>query len=107
VVWQLDGEARPFDRYNARLSGEKPKVNFFDGGHAAWQLAARVSHVDLTDGDVIGGKQTNVSFGVTWVPDPYVRIMGDLIKVANVDRPNNEADGKSVLGIQLRFQIEF
>ena len=61
------------------------------GQRGAWEVAARVSSVDLNDLDVSGGKQTNVSVGVNWYSHTHWRIMGNLIKV-KADGPYGEQE---------------
>ncbi|MCP1726538.1 phosphate-selective porin OprO/OprP [Natronospira proteinivora] len=47
----------------------------------SWELAFRFSEINLNDGDIEGGDQTNVSLGVNYYPVDRVRFMLSLINV--------------------------
>jgi phosphate-selective porin OprO/OprP len=64
----------------------------------------RASYVDLTDQNVIGGREKNLSIGLNWYLNDRIRLMTNLIKVLDVDRPGSEYDGQSPLIFSLRAQ---
>ena len=107
ITWSPTNHARRYDSYNARAVAVRPSTFFDQGGRGAWQLAGRVSYINLNDKDVIGGAETNLTFGVVWTPGPYVRFMADLIKVVDVNRPGCDCDGADPLVLQARFQLAF
>ena len=41
----------------------------------AVELAARLSELDLSDGNIIGGEETNLTFGLNWDINQNVRCM--------------------------------
>ena len=47
----------------------------WEGHWGAFQLAARVSYLDLDDEDISGGRQTNLALGSNWYLFPNFRIM--------------------------------
>jgi len=51
------------------------KFAFEDGLGGAWELAARVSHLDLSSGDMDGGVVTDATLGLTWYTDNHSRFM--------------------------------
>lgn len=73
------------------------------GDFGAWELAVRLSAIDLNDLDVEGGTEDNLSFGVNWYSKTHWRFMGNLIKVKS-DGPNGEEDPWIV---QFRAQYYF
>jgi phosphate-selective porin OprO and OprP len=85
-----------------------PKEPVFKGGKGAFELAARVSYVDLTDKDITGGTETNISLGLNWYLNAQLRVMTNLIKVLSVDRPGNEFDGADpwIFGLRLQWVLE-
>jgi phosphate-selective porin OprO/OprP len=70
----------------------------------AFELALRASYVDLTDRNVIGGKEKNLSIGLNWYLNQHVRLMSNLVKLMEVDRPGSEHDGLDPLIFSLRAQ---
>lgn len=73
-------------------------------GWGAFELAFRASYVDLSDKDVVGGRQKNLSAGLNWYLNQRYRLMVNLVKVLDVDRPGSEFDGSDPLSLSLRFQ---
>lgn len=49
------------------------------GGVGVFELAARVSTLDLQSGDIRGGRERDLSLGVNWYPDNNVKLMADYI----------------------------
>ncbi|MFC1778556.1 porin, partial [Pseudomonadota bacterium] len=102
--WFLSGESRNYDAGTGRFLTVVPKKNLGRNGKGAFEIAARASYVDLTDEDIIGGQQSNVSVGLNWYLNPSFRVMTNLIKVLDVNRPGSEFDGKNPLIFSLRVQ---
>ena len=74
------------------------------GGWGAFELAFRASYADLTDKDIIGGRESNLSFGVNWYLTEKIRLMANMIKVLDVDRPGSEYDGLDPMIYAMRVQ---
>jgi phosphate-selective porin OprO/OprP len=104
----LTGESRPYDRDGGVFGRVKPRRNFGDGsgGAGAFELAARISSVDLDDPDaeVAAGKMSNVTVGLHWYLNPQTRVSNDFVLSDIEDGLGNE--GK-VQTFQTRFQIDF
>ena len=87
VGWFLTGEHRPYDRVNGAIDRVKPFEDFFlvrtDHGLAhgmgAWEVAARISHIDLDSGNISGGKMDNLTFGINWYCNPYCKVVFNYI----------------------------
>ena len=77
------------------------------GGWGAWEVALRMSRVDLTDDDIIGGEETNLTVGLNWYLTSTMRVMANYVNVLEMDRPGSEFDGNTMSLFQMRFQIEF
>lgn len=75
------------------------------GEKGAFELAARVSQVDLQDGPVTGGRETNFSLALNYYINPINRIMFNWIKVDA--HPNNDGIDESPSILQVRFQVGF
>jgi len=79
----LTGEHRPYDTKNGFFTGIKPKKNFLTGGGpGAWELATRLSYLDLNEGDVASTASRMLDFtcGVNWYLNPNLRISGNYIR---------------------------
>lgn len=132
--WFLTGEMK-----NYNVNGQFGRVKVLNpidkGGMGAFQLAARVDYVDLTDmkangvaslatqygvanaavptvGIATAGRWTGGTIGLNWYPISYVRLMGNYT-FGSVDNPTyvvggvrTEADAK-VNVFQLRAQIDY
>ena len=84
----LTGEARPYK--GNKFGRIKPKSIFGQGGTGAWEVVARYSTIDLTDKDIVGGEQDNLSVGVNWYATPTIRFMANYVKVLKVDGGAND-----------------
>ena len=74
----LTGESRPYDRATGTFGRVKPNQNFMeDGGWGAWEIAARYSMLDLSDGAFDGGEIDTFTVGANWYLNPNMRIMFD------------------------------
>ena len=66
-----------------------------------------MSRVDLSDADVIGGQETNLTAGLVWYLSSTMRVMTNYVNVLEMDRPGSVFDGNTMSLFQARFQIEF
>lgn len=113
VARQPDPDAR-FDGWYAEGSW------MFGGGHrryadglfrgpslgrpwGTWELTARYSHVDLNDGEVQGGRETNVSLGVNWYLRDHGRVMVNYIKVRSDHQDVSDNPDILLLQTQIYF----
>jgi len=108
--WFLTGEHRPYSGSKGTFGRVKPKSVVGKGGHGAWELAARYSSIDLTDGAIAGGKEDNLTLGVNWYATPNIRFMGNYIYASTdptsvVEYPT--AGDEDVNIFQVRGQIDF
>ncbi len=102
--WFLTNDQRNYDFGQGMFRNVKVSDPVGTGGKGAFELAARISHVDLTDQSIIGGIETNISLGFNWYLNNQFRLMTNLIKVLDVDRPGSEFDGEDPLSLSLRLQ---
>jgi phosphate-selective porin OprO/OprP len=106
----LTGESRSYDRDAGVFDGVRPKRKFAWGGEGwgAWEVALRLSSVDLTDGAVSGGRQTDVTAGLNWYINDDARVMLNYVHGRVSDRANPPAiDGGRVNVLQARVAIDF
>lgn len=104
LSWFLTNDSRNYDAGQGWFRPVEPSSAIGKGGRGAWELALRGSYVDLTDKDIIGGKQSDLTLGLNWYLNSNFRLMGNLTKVLDVDRPGNEFDGLDPLILSVRLQ---
>lgn len=105
--WVLTGESRLYKPGSGKMGGVIPEHPLGAGGIGAWELAARFSTIDLTDGPVIGGVQDNLTLGLNWYASPNIRFMLNYVDVLDVDRPGAPEDGENPDIIQIRAQFAY
>jgi phosphate-selective porin OprO and OprP len=119
IAWAITGETHPYNPQAGsyfRLSPAHP-FSLHDGGWGAWEIAARISYVDLNSnfipgqaisadpGAVDGGKQTAYSLGLNWYPNDLVRFMIDYSHV-DYDKINGVAATGLPLGAPIGAKID-
>jgi len=106
-AYTLTGESRPYKE--GVFSRIKPKENFSlkNGGWGAWELAARYTHLDLTDAALagaVGGELDDYVFGINWYLNPTLRMLWDYVHSESSDTLANDQDADAIL---FRLQIDF
>ena len=103
VGWFLTGESM---KYKAgAFSGIKPKAPIDKGGWGAWQIAARLENMDLTDGNIIGGEADVFPVGLNWYLTSNTRLMANYGAVLDFNRNGFADDGKEPSVFQMRAQV--
>jgi len=114
--WFLTGESRNYDQRLGSFWRVRPHKEFDpwgSGGWGAFELAARISHIDLDDqvnlpGGVRGGASDNVSLALNWYFNPYVRLSLNYVH-ADVDKVNadgvQEGGKMNALGMRRRWEF--
>jgi len=69
--WVLTGEMRPYNKKNGLFRPIPISRTVYQNGKGAWELAARYSDIDLTDGLVEGGDMQIASLGLNWWLTPF------------------------------------
>lgn len=79
----LTGESRNYQAKSGRFDRVKPKWELNPGENAwgAWQIAARYSDLDLSDGSVNGGEMKNTTLGLRWIPRQNIAVSANYIVV--------------------------
>ncbi|TAL03506.1 MAG: porin [Rhodospirillaceae bacterium] len=108
--WVLTGEQHGYDKTTGAYTGVIPAKPFSlsNGDIGAWELAARVSYVNLTDNftpglalvgqpnAVNGGKQTSYTLGANWYVNSLMRFTFNYIHT-----DYSKANGTAVAGAPL------
>ena len=103
--WFLTGESRNYQAGKGAYSKITPKGIVGQGGMGAWELGLRFSSIDLSDADVTGGEEQNLTVGLNWYTTPNIRFMANYVDVLNLDGGKHAGDQPAAF--LLRGQIEF
>jgi phosphate-selective porin OprO/OprP len=113
----LTGEFVPYDRETGTIDRVEPYENFFlvercrggvGGGWGAWQVAVRYSYLDLTDQDIAGGVEHNVTLGLNWHWTAYSKLQFNAV-FGRIDehRPAGGFTEGDFVGLGTRFVCDF
>jgi phosphate-selective porin OprO/OprP len=72
--WVLTGEMRSYNKKSGIVGPIPISKTVYQGGKGAWELGARWSSIDLTDGLVDGGEMDILSLGVNWWLTPVFNV---------------------------------
>ena len=117
VTWSLTGESRAaaYRIGSGEFKRLHPEKDFSlkSGGIGAWELGARYSYVNLTDGSasssgsVNGGREHAITTALNWYVNPVVRFMIDWTHIletgASPDEINREAEGLDIFAFRTQF----
>jgi phosphate-selective porin OprO/OprP len=81
----------------------KPKKTVKNGGYGAFELATRVSYLDMSDADKLGGEVYNYTVGLNYYINNHTRMMLNYI-TTDIQSGTLNYDPEV---IQLRFQYDF
>ncbi len=102
AAWVITGERQRYT-LGAGTFGEVRPDN--DNWFGAWEIAARYSTLDLTDGGVTGGEEKNLTVGVNWYVNRNVRVSANYVDAkASPNRLGVSDNPSAVMG---RLQIAF
>jgi phosphate-selective porin OprO/OprP len=101
----LTGETRPYDRATATFGRIEPLAPYkpFRGQWGAFELTARASWLDLSDGGISGGRMASASFGPVWTWNRFVRLLAGYVYAHVSDRPG--ASDAHVLQARLELRM--
>lgn len=106
VSYILTGEQRPYDVSSGVFGAPVPEHPFSlrgSSGYGAWEVAARLSRLDLSDAYIDGGHETNLTLGVNWYLNKNMRMAFNYVH-GKVERGAYEGNMDAV---QMRLQIDF
>ncbi|QPF94438.1 OprO/OprP family phosphate-selective porin [Bradyrhizobium commune] len=117
AAYVLTGESRKYNPGNAAYGGVKPVHPFSleGGGWGAWEVAGRVSQMDLNDqlataAGIAGGRQTVYTLALNWYVNGNVRFMLDYLhgNISKQASPVSAADtGSRFDAVAMRTQFAF
>ena len=104
--WFVTGETRPYVAEKGVFGRVIPKEDFnMDASTwGAFELALRVSGLDLDDGNVTGGEMMNIGLGANWYLNPNTKFSLNYIHT-EAERGALYDDAADIL--MARFQLDF
>ncbi len=100
----LTGEHRPYHRergsFHGRIHPASPLLTWQNPGAGAWEVAVRISHLDLNDGGVRGGSLFDVTLGLNWYLNAYTRLMSNVVQ-------SHRGGQGDLTALLLRLQVDF
>src|SRR5690554_1117733 len=98
----LTGESKNYRSSYEGFGRVKPKNNFRGKGNGfgAWEVAVKYSQTNLNDRTIIGGKQSQMVFGMNWYLNPVTRFMFNYVHASIENMGNMDI-------VQARLQIDF
>lgn len=111
IGYFLTGEHRPYDRKAGAIDRVIPSRNMkFCGdngngyGCGAWELAGRVSYLDLNDENIRGGTLTDTTVGLNWYLNPYLKCVFNWVHAIS-DSPTFSKSETDLFA--MRTQVDF
>ncbi len=105
VGWFLTGESRPYRTNSGTFDRLRPNTKYGGGNPfkrkngGAMELVARVSNIDLDDGEIEGGQMTDISAALNWYVNATSRIEFNYIYAS----PRNQGAANIFL-LRLQYQ---
>lgn len=101
AAWALTGERRSYDGKRGIFGGIKPEQA------VAWELALRLSQLDLDDAGLHGGQMQNLSASLNSYIGAFVKLSLNHVRTLDVEADSpNARDGK-VRALMLRAQFAY
>lgn len=106
AVYALTGERRAYRSDRATFDGPKVRRELGrNSGWGAWELALRLSELDLSDADIDGGRLRDLSAGVNCYPNSLLRLSANVVRVLATDGGPRDGDTPTIY--QLRLQLGY
>ena len=74
-----------------------------NGGAGAWEVAVRYSNLDLNDEDILGGDVDDLTVGLNWYINQYVRLSANYVSVLNVSGGAHDDDEPNLYEMRAQF----
>jgi phosphate-selective porin OprO/OprP len=103
----LTGDTRNYKADRGVFDAIQPAKPFRlrGGGWGAWELGVRFSSIDLSDDTVNGGEEQDVTVGLNWYPNSYIRLTANYVNVLDID--GGAHDDEDLDAFQMRAQVAY
>lgn len=102
-AYTLTGEARPYLANRGFFDGIRPSNPFGSDGWGAFEVALRLSSIDLSDDTINGGKERNATVAFNWYLNQYLRVSANLVKVLDIEGGPMNDDKPTIFQTRLQF----
>ncbi len=104
LAYCLTGETHPYHHTQGVYTRILPHRNYGPCGIGAWEVAGRLSTIDLNDGPIDGGTLNDFTLGVNWYVNQYTRFQFNYIHAA-LERPAAVDSSANIFA--MRAQVDF
>lgn len=107
----LTGEHRPYRKDTGTFDRVLPERDFvspttkFASGPGAWEVAFRVSQLDLIDSYIEGGQTTDLTVGLNWYFNPYLRFTSNYIHSFAVPPGGGPQSDANIFGMRVGYEF--
>jgi len=103
--WFITGESRTYKADKGVFDMLVPRKSFDlkSGDPGAWELAVRYSTLDLNDEDIRGGKMDDLTLGLNWYINQYIRLSANYVSVLDVKGGAHDNDEPDVYEMRMQF----
>ncbi|MDA1236885.1 MAG: porin [Acidobacteria bacterium] len=98
LSWVFRGKPRSYESEDGTFGGVTGRKR-----GPTWEIAARISNLDLDDANIEGGQETNVTIGLNWSPRPNLRLMTNYVRVHSERRERRDRPSILLARLQLTF----
>ena len=97
-----------FNRVRPPPKSWRPAMVMAPRGPGRWEVAFRVSHIDLDDSPIQGGGLTDLTCGVNWYLNPYLRVQQTVLHCWTGPRATRLLTSSRTCGLRLltSFTVE-
>ncbi len=109
AAYMITGESHKYKKSSGYFKEVTPDNPISKGGFGAWEIAARYSGINLTDGDVYGGDLKDFTIGLNWYLENNLKFVLNYVNFDAGSYENDPAYVESQDGniFQARFQVFF
>lgn len=104
--WVAWGDGERYDDGKAVSSSApvKSRAHWGDAwGRGNMLLTARLSRIDLSDNEIQGGTETNLSLGAAWALNERGQIAANLVRFIDLTGPNAQAEKSMALAVRVQY----
>lgn len=96
----LGGERYRYSRASGTYRDVRPR-----SGWGSVELAARIARLDLSDGDIEGGEQTELTLGLGWTVTEQIRLMVNYTDIQAEPNRNGIDEDLSLVSLRLQYSM--